>query len=240
MVAIGRNAHGFEPSDSYCLPDLWSLHLFAYDATLQLGDEKFEIKPGSLSITPPGVAITTWYRGISVHLYAHFQVAPGPEIDVPKVCHTGDQYEALHADLYDAVLKFPHQPDCVNSMVWSALWKSIRFGKLESTGETSSHRAVRIVTEMIEHGLSDRLLVSNLAEKAQVSPSHLARLFQEAMGESVVGYIRRRRMERAADLLRHSTLPIKVIAASVGIGDLQQFNKAIRRAFGTSPRALRR
>lgn len=239
VIAIGRNAHGFEPTDSYCLPDLWSLHLFGYHATLRLGDQEFAIQPGLMGITPPGITMTTRYYGISVHLYAHFQMPAGVGHSVPAVCETGDLYERLHADLYDAVQRFPREPAYANSVVWSTLWKAITLGKLQSGEVSDAHRAVRLATEMIEQNLSGRLLVSELADEISVSPSYLVRLFQEAYGESVVGFIRRRRMERATDLLRHSTLPVKLVASSVGFPDLQQFNKAMRAYCGMSPRAWR-
>jgi AraC family transcriptional regulator len=239
VVAIGRNAHGFEPTDSYCLPDLWSLHLFGYDAVLRQGDQESVVRPGSLGITPPGVTMTTRYFGISVHIYAHFRVSPGRSRTVPAVCDTSDQYESLHSDLYDAVRRFAREPHYANAVVWNTLWKSISWGGLSDEGARADHRAVQRVAEMIEQNLNGRMVVGELAEEAGVSASYLARLFQEAYGESVVGFIRRRRMERASDLLRHSTLPVKLVASSVGFSDLQQFNKAVRGHFGISPRALR-
>ena len=46
-------------------------------------------------------------------------------------------------------------------------------------------------------------------------------------------------MKRAHHLLTASTLPIASIAATVGIPDLQAFNKACRRTLGAPPRAVR-
>jgi AraC-like DNA-binding protein len=41
-------------------------------------------------------------------------------------------------------------------------------------------------------------------------------------------------------LLQTSDIPVKQIASSIGMPDLQVFNKAVRLTFGVSPRALRR
>jgi transcriptional regulator GlxA family with amidase domain len=46
-------------------------------------------------------------------------------------------------------------------------------------------------------------------------------------------------MERARHLLIASTLAIPAIAATVGIPDLQAFNKTCRKELGASPRAVR-
>lgn len=78
-----------------------------------------------------------------------------------------------------------------------------------------------------------------VAEAVGVSHNHLIRLFRAETGGTVVAYIRRRRMEQARHLLRESTLSIPAVAASVGIGDLQAFNKACRRELGASPRTIR-
>jgi AraC family transcriptional regulator len=55
----------------------------------------------------------------------------------------------------------------------------------------------------------------------------------------VVGWIRQRRMARSRHLLTATTMSIPAVAASVGINDLQAFNKACRRELGASPRAVR-
>jgi transcriptional regulator GlxA family with amidase domain len=103
----------------------------------------------------------------------------------------------------------------------------------------AAHPAVRYALRQIELRLSETLSVADLAREANISYSYLGRLFQEAFGTTVVGYIRERRLRRAEHLLRHSTLPIKIIAAAVGIPDLHLFNKSLRRELGKSPTAIR-
>ncbi|WP_420715734.1 helix-turn-helix transcriptional regulator [Streptomyces sp. SBT349] len=87
--------------------------------------------------------------------------------------------------------------------------------------------------------LAAPLPAPGVARAAGVSHNHLTRLFRAETGDTVVAHIRRRRMERAGHLLRETTLPVRSVAASVGIGDLQAFNKICRRELGASPRAVR-
>lgn len=91
----------------------------------------------------------------------------------------------------------------------------------------------------IEEHLAGPLSVPAIARAAGVSHTHLTRLFREDTGHTVVAYIRHRRTERARHLLIASTLAIPAIAATVGIPDLQAFNKACRKELGASPRAVR-
>lgn len=94
--------------------------------------------------------------------------------------------------------------------------------------------------EYIERNLSGRLRVTDIARCAAVSPSHLSRLFRASFGVSVSTYIREQRSSRAAHLLRDTTQSISSIAASVGMPDLQAFNKFCRSQLGRSPSQLRR
>ena len=78
-----------------------------------------------------------------------------------------------------------------------------------------------------------------LAIEVDVSKSYLAKLFRKTCGDTVAGYIFARRTARAFHMLANTTMPIKAIAYAVGMPDLQQFNKAIRRRYGRSPRSVR-
>ncbi|MFJ6755380.1 MULTISPECIES: hypothetical protein [unclassified Streptomyces] len=66
----------------------------------------------------------------------------------------------------------------------------------------------------------------------------MTRLFLAATGETVVGYIRAPN-GTGAPFLQTTTLSVPAVAASVGIPDLQAFNKACRHSFGASPRGIR-
>ncbi|MGH3489828.1 MAG: helix-turn-helix domain-containing protein, partial [Actinopolymorphaceae bacterium] len=121
--------------------------------------------------------------------------------------------------------------------VWAALWRVAQLGTPAEAGRP--HAAVGTAIAYIESNLAGDLTVPTVARAAGVSHNHLTRLFRAETGDTVVGYIRRRRIERARHLLRESTLPIPTVAASVGIGDLQAFNKTCRRLLGAAPRAVR-
>lgn len=238
VVAIGPNVHGFVPVDRFCL-DIWSLHLYGYHARLLLDGREVAIRPGTLGITPPGVRMEFHYFGVSPHIYAHFRLAEGTPRAVAAITEVGDLYPSLHQDLYDAAGRFSSEPLLASARVWNVLWNAVTLLGHEPSGRRTRHRAVRLSSMAIEQSLHGRISVAELAERVDVTPGYLARLFQEAYGESIVGYVRRRRMERASDLLLHSNLPIKLVASAVGFSDLQQFNKAIRSYFGMGPRALR-
>lgn len=239
VAAIGRNVHGFDPVDRYRLPDLWSLHLYGYEASLKVDDLELPIRPGYLGVTPPDRTMEYRYQGISVHIYVHFRVASSEQVkQISAMQDLGDAYDATYRRLYSVVETFGREPERANARLWDLLWDLTEASSF-SDRETGIHPAVRKVADLIARNLSEPLTVAGLAREVGVSYSYLARLFQEEYGETVVGYLRNRRLERALHLLERSTLPIKTIAASVGIPDLQHFNKAVRTRYGLGPRAIR-
>ncbi|MEV1248563.1 helix-turn-helix domain-containing protein [Nonomuraea sp. NPDC050022] len=236
VAGAGVGVHGVVGlHDVFRLPDLWQLHLYGYAAELVLDNTTHAIKPGHVSLIPPGAEVHYHYRGRSEHLYAHFRL-PGEDErrTVTVMRDAGDQAPIIGAALRQAIAAVPGTPARASAEVWSVLW---RVASLPVVG--SRPAVVAAAIEYIEANLAAPLTVPDVARAAGVSHNHLTRLFRAQSGDTVVAYIRRRRLSRALHLLRESTLAIPAIAAAVGIADLQAFNKACRRELGASPRVLR-
>jgi transcriptional regulator GlxA family with amidase domain len=92
---------------------------------------------------------------------------------------------------------------------------------------------------VIAEELAQSFTVADLARRVGVSTNHLIRLFRQQFGVPVAAYVRQQRVAQAKHLLKHTNLPVKHIAANVGIPNLQLFNKTLRRVAGVAPRALR-
>jgi transcriptional regulator GlxA family with amidase domain len=99
--------------------------------------------------------------------------------------------------------------------------------------------SVRKALHYIEANLSEPMTAEDVAAAADISYSYLALLFRNHLQSGVMAYVRTRKMTVAEELLRYSGMPIKSVAAQIGISDLQHFNKLIRNAFGAAPRTLR-
>jgi len=97
----------------------------------------------------------------------------------------------------------------------------------------------RAVT-FIEVHLGERLALPQIARAAGLSTRSLVRLFRKELDTSVVEFILRRRVARAADLLRRSDRICAEIAFEAGFGSVQHFNRIFLRVQGMSPREWRR
>ncbi len=92
-------------------------------------------------------------------------------------------------------------------------------------------RALRYVDEH----LSQPLRVTELAQAACVSRFHLVRLFRTGTGASPLRYVRRRRIERARQLLPVAQLPMSCLAQQLGFFDQSHFVRSFRAETGCSP-----
>ncbi|MBM7788141.1 AraC family transcriptional regulator [Tenggerimyces flavus] len=239
VANVGVGLHGVKRDrDVFRLPDLWQLHLYQYVAELTVDGTPYPIRPGHVSLVPPGAVVQYRYQGRSQHLYAHLRLGrTGEPRSLPIMQDAGAETPILSALLLSAIAAWSSAPRRTESDVWAALW---RVASLAAPSRSERpHAAVAAAVAYIESHLAGPLAVPDIAAAAGVSHNHLTRLFRAETGDTIVAHVRRRRMERARHLLRESTLPIASIATAVGIGDLQAFNKTCRRELGTSPRALR-
>ncbi len=92
----------------------------------------------------------------------------------------------------------------------------------------------------VEADLTADLSLSALAQVQGLNPSYLSTLFKKETGETVTGYVCRRRMETAARLLRTTTLQVQTIARYCGVADVNYFTKLFKRQFQKTPNEYRR
>jgi AraC-like DNA-binding protein len=105
------------------------------------------------------------------------------------------------------------------------------------TPEELAH--LRRARDLMDREYARPLDVPALARAAYCSPSHFARQFRRAFGETPYAYLMTRRIERAKALLRGSDLSVTEIALAVGCQSLGSFSARFHEIVGMSPRAYR-
>lgn len=112
VVNIGVGVHGVASrTDVFRLPELWQLHLYQYDAELTVDGTAYPIRPGRVSLVPPGTTVRYRYQGRSEHLYAHLRIAPaGPSRTVPVMQDAGPEFPMLSSLLLNAIAAAPGRP----------------------------------------------------------------------------------------------------------------------------------
>jgi AraC family transcriptional regulator len=95
------------------------------------------------------------------------------------------------------------------------------------------------VLDTIHGHLDDELTPEALARVCGCSLHHFHRIFRGMVGESVMGYVRRLRLERAAFRLKHAGGDVTSVALSFAYDSHEAFTRAFRSHFGVPPSVYR-
>ncbi|MBB3611031.1 GyrI-like domain-containing protein [Rhizobium sp. BK602] len=92
----------------------------------------------------------------------------------------------------------------------------------------------------IESHFASDISLDEIADTAGLSRYHLSRVFGLITGHSISGYIRGRRLSRAALALIDGSSTILQVALDAGYGSHEAFTRAFREQFGMTPDSLRK
>jgi AraC family transcriptional regulator len=120
-------------------------------------------------------------------------------------------------------------------------------GNIARHGETGTRRAGKLapwqlerlrkqVNETMQDGSVN---VADLAASCSISPRHLVRRFKETTGDTIHGYVRRMRLERAKAMLAGQEMMLKDIAIELGFKTPSHFAAEFRQQLGCSPSQYR-
>lgn len=98
---------------------------------------------------------------------------------------------------------------------------------------------LRVAREYIDNHYEKPVTLGALALIAHQSNSHFSSEFKRSFGVSPIDYLIRRRLDRAAYLLRDVNLNVTQIAERVGYENLFHFSKQFKKYHGMSPRSMR-
>lgn len=94
--------------------------------------------------------------------------------------------------------------------------------------------------EYLEQNMKKSISIEEVAESTCYSYPHFYRIFSDMVGDSVSGYIRKRRLSCAAEELVKSDRSICNIAFAYGFSSQQTFNRAFTGMFGIAPLQYRK
>jgi AraC family transcriptional regulator len=95
------------------------------------------------------------------------------------------------------------------------------------------------VVEYVDASMSSKMTSRDLAAVAGLSRMHFASQFRAATGLRPHEFLLQRRIRRAAELMKDSTMPIMEIALTVGFQTQAHFTTVFKRFTGCTPRSWR-
>ncbi len=132
----------------------------------------------------------------------------------------------------------PRTPPAKQSAgTWRGTWRGATPAHRASIAGMPSRAVPRLESarERILREYPRDLTVAELARTARCSAFHFIRAFRNAFGLTPGRFLRRRRLERARELLTTTPMPVTEICHAVGYGSLGTFSREFRRESGESP-----
>jgi AraC-like DNA-binding protein len=155
---------------------------------------------------------------------------------------------ALDRDMMDAILRFLRAlstgadrrvlaPVFLKEIVYRAL-QAEQFTRLtERAASESGSNPVSAIIAYVQENIGEPLSVSDLAERAFMSPSTFSHLFRDTTGKSPYQFVKDMRLSRARDLLIENELSVTQISKAVGYRSASHFINEFRDRYGMTPRA---
>ena len=99
---------------------------------------------------------------------------------------------------------------------------------------------VKEAEALILSDLTKRITAKELADRFGVSESSFKFYVKGILGDSYLNYFRKKRMEKAAELLESTNLKVIEVASAVGYENQGKFAKVFADTYGVSPLEFRR
>jgi len=103
----------------------------------------------------------------------------------------------------------------------------------------TQYERYQLLLEYLDDHVGDNLTPEKIESVCFYSYRNINRIFQTLNSETIGQYVKRLRIEKAAEYLKYSESSVADIACSVGFSDTASFSKAFKKMLGTSPSIYR-
>lgn len=212
--------------------------------TYDSGGRTFVLGPGDAFLARPDTPI--YYRADPTDPWEYYWVGfSGPSAALllaqtpfsasRPVLHpaAGDRLRRALLDIYKA--RGADYPSAVRMAGYLQAALGLLMDAAPAHGTDALADYARRGADFIQQNYSRDISVEAVAAHVGVSRSYLHRAFRAAFGCAPGAYLTDYRLDRASQLLRHSTLSVSAVAASAGFSDPFYFSRLFRRRMGMSP-----
>jgi AraC family transcriptional regulator len=196
--------------------------------------------PGMLVFHPAGEAHTEAFGESHVD---SFNVEIGPEwtqrmkefgilLDQPVEFAVGEAAGLAHRMLGELNANDSESGLSIEAMTWEIL---AAFGGAYPRVDGTQPRWLKDAREALDSRLDESLSLRSVAREAGVHPVYFAAAFRRFHGCSPGQYLRRRRFERARQIIADPDVSLAQVATETGFSDQSHLNRVFRRFTGMSP-----
>jgi len=113
------------------------------------------------------------------------------------------------------------------------------FSKSVEENKGKSHKIISAINYIKEH-YNEEITLNMIADKIEVTPSYLCRLFKKETDRTVNGYIEEVRLQIAKELIRNYDMKLEEVAKRVGYNNANYFSMVFTKANGYYPSEYKR
>jgi AraC-like DNA-binding protein len=208
--------------------------------------KEYIVEPGSIFIERTG-SNHLYETGPAGFVHKRFVCLEGPiietitgELGIEKCDACRLSHPAGFADLQKrAIALIKNQPAGYGTLLSLLAFEILLFVTKDIAG--SSYPApVSAAIDFMRNNIHRTITVSELSGAAGVSVTQFFRLFKAHLGETPLSFFTNMKIRRSTELLRHTLMPVKEIAFSLGYREHAYFTNRFRTLMGMSPRAFRK
>ncbi|MFD0710381.1 AraC family transcriptional regulator [Paenibacillus sp. GCM10027626] len=217
---------------------------------LEIDGREYWPKPGQLFLMPAHTLQS--YSAINDNAFrkywCHF-TAPAGELDFFQWLQMPHCYEGLDQEmmmrLFRQLTEAHREVSLTARLQEKALLLTILSQLLERatprihSKHTQEMERLTAIQHYIETHLHEEVTLESMAAHLHLHPNYFIKYFKKHFGLSPLKYVSRKKMEKAKQLLKTTSLSIKEIAAHIGFDDANHFSKTFRREIGYSPSEYR-
>ena len=134
----------------------------------------------------------------------------------------------------------PYRFDITCGLFNAALALIARHTGFEYTKPTKNDRKIRQAILFIDRNYTAPLSLTQLAARANMTPSSFSKAFLKCTGVGVTQYIMRRRIEYAIEQLEHTNKNVLDIALDCGFNTCAAFYQSFKKITGSMPKNFRK
>lgn len=208
----------------------------------------FHCEIGTVQVHPPGERHRQCYHGAGARIVV---IEPDTEALEPLGSAASDLLSTIanfrHGALFDLARKLARElrhPDSVTPLAAEALSlemlvRAARTDERQRLAEAAPNWLEQ-AREIVHAAFLSNLRINDVAAAVDVHPGYLARRFRSHFHVPMGAYIRRMRLDWAAEQLLETDEPIGRIALRAGFSDQSHFTRVFRRYAGQTPARYRR
>jgi AraC family transcriptional regulator len=200
-----------------------------YRERSEAGDR--DCKPGSVLIHPAGSTHSDRFADVETRLLMVELDQQRDGFAVPQLFDSGPA-AALGARLHEEAMRADEAtPLAIEGLTLELMAVSWREQIRRSARPP---RWLLRARDRIDGALPGRVAIRDLAAEAGVHPAHFSRAFRAHFGGTVADYLRRRRVEKAEEIIARGDSLVEA-ALEAGFADQSHLTRAFRRVSGVTP-----